>query len=93
MINSNRLKLAVAHQTGPQQQGEIVLERFEAWGRFLLLCNVCVLWHLLPHEARFIHENLLRLLPPFVLMAWRRAGYAAVASSSVLLTSPERLTL
>ena len=49
MINNNRLKLRVAHQVGPQQQGEMVLEHFEAWGRLLFLRDIRAFQHLLPH--------------------------------------------
>ena len=47
VVDQDGLQLAVSHQVSPQQEGETVLERFEARGR-LLLCDVCTFRHLLP---------------------------------------------
>ena len=67
MVDQDWLEFAVSCQVSPQQEGEMVLECFEAWGRLLLLCDVRTFRHLLPVQARFIHvENLLGLVSPLL---------------------------
>ena len=54
------------HQVSPQQEGETVLEHFEAWGR-LLLHRVVHSFRDLLLQARFSHvEDLLGLVSPLL---------------------------
>ena len=65
MVDQDGLQLAVFRQISPQQEGETVLERFEALGRLLLPREVCAFRHLLPLQACFTHvEHLLVLVNP-----------------------------
>ena len=67
VVDQDGLQLAVSRQVSPQQEGEMVLERFEARGRLLLLRDVRAFWHFLPPQARFIHiKYLLGLVPPLL---------------------------
>ena len=94
VIHHDRLKVAVSSQVSSQQEGETVLECFEACGRLLLPHDVCAFRHLLPLQACFIHvENLLGLVLPLLDDGLEQSGYKAAASSSALLASPERLML
>ena len=47
MVHHHGFKLAVSRQVSPQQEGETVLECFEARGRLLLPRDVCTFRHLL----------------------------------------------
>ena len=89
-------QLAVSRQVSLQEEGETVLERFEARGRLLLPRDVRA-FRQLPLQTCFIHvKHLLRLVnppPPPSMMTLRRSGYEAVVSLSALLASPEHLTL
>ena len=67
VVNQDGLELAVSHQVILQQEGETILKLFEAQGRLLFHCDVCVFRHLLPQRARFIHiKDLLRLVTPLL---------------------------
>ena len=75
VVHHDGIEFVVSRQVSPQQKGETVLERIEARGRLLLLRIVCVLSHLLPLQARFIHiKNLLGLYPSSLMIAPRRSG-------------------
>ena len=67
VVHQDGLELAVSRQVRPQQEGEPVLERLEAWGRLLLLRDVRAFRHFFPLQAHFIHvEDLLDDGPEFV---------------------------
>ena len=55
MVHNDGLEFAVSCQFSPQQEGEAVLECFEAQGRLLLPCDVLVFKDFLTLQARFIH--------------------------------------
>ena len=75
MVHHDRLKLAVSLQVSPQQEGETVLEHFEALGRLLLPRDVRAFRYFLSLQARVIHiEHLLGLVTPSSMMALRRSG-------------------
>ena len=70
VVDQDGLELAVFHQVSPEQEGEKVLEQFEAQGSLLFPRDVCAFRHLLPLQALFIHvEDLLGLVPPSSMMA------------------------
>ena len=75
-VDQDEPEFAVSLQVSSQQQGEMVLEHFEARGRLLLPRDVCAFRHLLLLQAHFIHvKNLLwGLCPHSSMMALRRSG-------------------
>ena len=66
MIRHDRLELAVSSQVSSQQEGKMVLERFEAWGRLLSLV-------MYKRSGIFLHCRPISSILDWIIFFWPKA--------------------